>query len=165
MRVSPAVDRVRVLLAAAAWPLLTGYAAIVALLAVVNALATQAEFSVPGVLLAAGPGWLAAYQVPLTIDGQQLGVLPLVLTVGVGVLVARSAGYAAERLRYSQPQQSITVIGVLAGAHALTGVTIAVLANGSPVSVEPLAAFGLPALISGIAATVGLSRRCGLHTA
>lgn len=159
---SPAVDRIRVLLSAVAWPLLTGYVLIVALLAVVNALAPQAQFSVPGVLLAAWPGWLAAYQVPLTIAGQPLGVLPLVSTGVVCYLVARSAGDAAQRLDHREPQQAVVVIGVMAGVHALLGVTIAVLANGTEVTVEPLAAFILPALFGGLAATAGVARRCRL---
>lgn len=159
---SPAVDRIRVLLSAAAWPLLTGYVLIVALLAVVNALAPQANFSVPGVLLAAWPGWLAAYQVPLTIGGQPLGVLPLVSTGVVCYLVGRSAGDAAQRLDHREPQQAVVVIGVMAGVHALLGVTIAVLADGTEVTVEPLAAFILPALLGGLAATAGVARRCGL---
>lgn len=159
---SPAVDRIRVLLSAAAWPLLTGYVLIVALLAVVNALAPQANFSVPGVLLAAWPGWLAAYQVPLTIGGQPLGVLPLVSTGVICYLVGRSAGDAAQRLDHREPQQAVVVIGVMAGVHALLGVTIAVLADGTEVTVEPLAAFILPALLGGLAATAGVARRCGL---
>ncbi|MGH3516855.1 MAG: cell division protein PerM [Haloechinothrix sp.] len=159
---SPAVDRVRVLLAAAAWPLLAGYAAIAALLAVVNALAAPARFSASGVLLAAAPGWLAAHQVPLTIDGQQLGLLPLVLTIAAGALVARSAGDVAGRLGYAEPRQAIPVIGTIAGMYGVVGATIAIAANGSSVTAQPPVAFGLPALLSGLSATAGLARRCGL---
>lgn len=159
---SGAFGRVRVLLAATAWPLLTTYALIVALLAVVNALAPEASFSVPGVLLAGWPGWLAVYQVPLTIAEQPLGVLPLVPTAVGCYLVARSAGDAAERLGYRKPHESVTVIGSTAGMYALVGVTVAVLANGSDVAVEPLAAFTLPALFAALSATAGVAQRCGL---
>lgn len=164
-RVSDGLERSRVLLAAAAWPVLTGYAAIAAVLAIVSALATESPFSPEGVLLAAGPGWLAAYQVPISIGGHELGLLPLVVTAGVFVLVARSANGAAERLGYASPPDSIPVIGAIATAHALVGVTIAVLANGSKVTPEPLAAFGIPAFLAATAATCGLARRCGLLAA
>lgn len=161
-RVSGGLERSRVLLAAAAWPVLTGYAAIAAVLTMVSALATEAPFSPQGILLAAGPGWLAAYQVPISIDGHELGLLPLVATMGVFALVARSANGAAERLGYSTPQDAIPVVGTIASAHALVGVTIAVLANGSKATPEPLAAFGIPAFFAASAATCGLAGRCGL---
>lgn len=74
--VSPAADRIRVLVGAALWPLLTAYAAIAAVLAIVTAFAAESQFSAEAALLGAGPGWLAAYQVPISIDSQPLGLLP-----------------------------------------------------------------------------------------
>lgn len=156
------VERLRVLLAAALGPVLSGYIAIVAVIATVAAFATQARFSPLGILLAAGPGWLAAYQVPISIDGERLGLLPLAATLGVGVLVARSAAAAAERLGYRTPQQAVVVIATMATAHAVIGVTIALLANGTEVAADPLTAFGVPALLAAAAATIGLRRDCGL---
>lgn len=156
------VERLRVLLAAALGPVLSGYVAIVAVIATVAAFATQARFSPLGILLAAGPGWLAAYQVPISIDGERLGLLPLAATLGVGVLVARSAAAAAERLGYRTPQQAVVVIATMATAHAVIGVTIALLANGTEVAADPLTAFGVPALLAAAAATIGLRRGCGL---
>lgn len=161
-RVPGGVERLRVLLAAALGPVLSGYVAIVAVIATVAAFATQARFSPLGILLAAGPGWLAAYQVPISIDGERLGLLPLAATLGVGVLVARSAAAAAERLGYRTPQQAVVVIATMATAHAMFGVIIALLANGSDVAADPLTAFGVPALLAGAAATIGLRRGCGL---
>lgn len=161
-RVSPAVERLRVLLGAAAGPLLTVYAAIAAVLAIVTALATESNFSAKAALLGAGPGWLAAYQVPITIDDQRLGLLPLLATIVVCVLVARTAGGAAQRLGYTTPAQSVTVIGTIAGAHAVLGVIIAVLFSGAKASADPLTAFCVPAAIAGVSATAGLARQCGL---
>lgn len=158
-------ERLRVLLAVAALPVLSAYTAIAAVYAVVAALATQATFSPGGVLAAAAPGWLAAHQVPLTIGGYQLGLLPLAMTIGVGVLLARSAAGAAERLDCRTPQQAVVIIAAMAGAHAVTGVTVAVLANGGLVTADPLAAFWLPGLFAAVAACLGLARRCGLLAA
>lgn len=156
------LGRFRELLAVATLPVLTGYAAIATVFATVAALAPESKFSVTGTLLAAGPGWLAAYQVPVVIAGDELGLLPLALTIGVCALVARSAAGAAERLGYRTPQRAGVVIGTVAGTHAAVGVTIAALANGAAVTADPLHALTVPALLSGVAATAGVARRCGL---
>src|SRR5436309_136169 len=69
--------RVRVLAMVALGPLITGYAAVAAVFALVTAVASRAHFSTTGVLTAAMPGWLAAHQVPVKIEGHELGALPL----------------------------------------------------------------------------------------
>ncbi|NBH12541.1 hypothetical protein GTY80_56045, partial [Amycolatopsis sp. SID8362] len=61
--------RVRVLLAAALGPLVTGYAAVATALTLVALTADRTVFSGTGVLLAAAPGWLAAHQVQLGFGG------------------------------------------------------------------------------------------------
>jgi hypothetical protein len=157
--------RFRALIAAAAGPLLTGYAAVATSLALVTAIAPQSRFSATGVLAAAGPGWLAAHLVPLEIAGRPLGVLPLLVTIGICVLIARTAGSAADRLGYRDPGQAIVLIGTMAGAHAVFGATIAVLTNARPASAEPLPAFLVPGLLAGVAALAGVARRCGIWAA
>ncbi|WP_179956681.1 DUF6350 family protein [Amycolatopsis anabasis] len=156
------IARVRVLISAAVGPLVTGYAVVAALLALVTAAASEAHFSTSGVLLAAGPGWLAAYQVPIEITGRPLGMLPLLATVGAVLLVARTASGAAHRLGCREPAGVIPVIGTIALAHAALGVTIALLLAGRPLSVDPLAAFLVPGLLAALAATAGVAGRCGL---
>src|SRR5262249_14499314 len=110
----------------------------------------------------AAPGWLAAYQVPITISGRPLGVLPLVATAGVCALVACSAAHAAHRLGYREPGQAVNVVAPTAVAHALFGVTIALWSSGTDVSAEPLNAFLVPGLVGALSATAGVSRTCGL---
>ena len=80
------------LLVVALGPLITGYAAVAALLALVTAAAANADFSTSGVLLAAGPGWLAAHQVPLDIAGGRLG-----MGGDYGFPYTRSPPFAANR--------------------------------------------------------------------
>lgn len=157
----PRGGRVRALLAAAVWPLVTGYAVVAALFALVTAIATRSEFSALGVLLAAGPGWLGAYQVPVQIEGEPLGVLPLLPTVGVCLLVARTAASAAQRLGLTEPVRAVPLISVMAGAHAMLGLAISLLSNGEPLSVEPLLAFLVPGLVAAVSAAVGVARHCG----
>ncbi|NKQ59419.1 hypothetical protein HFP15_41960 [Amycolatopsis sp. K13G38] len=157
--------RTKILCTAAFGPLITGYAVVVALFALVTAIASVATFSVTGVLRAAGPGLLAAYQVPVTIAGSPLGVLPLLGTAAVCALVATSAARAANRLGYRHPGQAVNVVAPMAAVHALAGVTIAITVSGSGVSVEPLAAFLVPGFVAALAAAAGIADRCGIVAA
>ncbi len=157
--------RVRVLLAAACAPLLFSYTAIAAVLAMVSFAADRTRFSATGALLAAGPGWLASWQVELDLGGHPLGVLPLLPTFLVGWLVARAAARAVRRVGGRIPADAVPVVTVIAGAHALFGVLIAVLAGGSPIDVNPLTAFCVPGLLAGLAAVAGVAKVCGLPAA
>lgn len=154
--------RLRVLLVAAFGPIVTCYAAVAALFALVSAIAPHARFSGIGALLAAGPGVLAVYQVPVEIGGSPLGVLPLLPTIAVCLLVLRTAGGAAQRLGYRDPSQAVTVVGVIAGAHGLCGALIALLSSGAPFNADPLAGLLVPTILSGISALFGLARQCGI---
>lgn len=154
--------RVRVLLAGALGPLVTGYAAVATVLALVTLTAERTAFSGADVLLAAGPGWLAAHQVRLGLGGHPLGVLPLLPTLGALVLAARTASHASARLGYRAPREALPVFVAIAGAHAVFGLAIALVAQGSPVSANPLAAFVVPGLLAALASLVGIFRVCGL---
>ena len=163
---SPKLSRAtqaRVLLAVALGPLITGYAVVAALLALLTVTAENTQFSTLDVLLAAGPGWLAAHQVPIAINGHPLGLLPLLPAIGVAALIARTAARAAQRLGCRKPRQSIAVVGVLAGAHAAFGLLIAVISSGSVAA--PVTAFLVPGVFAALAATAGLAKRCGLVSA
>ncbi len=161
VEISP-VSRVRVLLVAALGPLVTGYAAVATLLALVTLTAERTIFSATGVLLAAGPGWLAAHQVRLDIGGHPLGMLPLLPTIGTMLLAARTASGAAHRLGCRSPREALPVFFTVAGAHAVFGLVIAVLAHGSPVTAGLFVAFAVPGLLAGLAAAAGITLRCGL---
>ncbi|SDH61479.1 hypothetical protein SAMN05192558_12239 [Actinokineospora alba] len=159
-RIAP-VARARVLAVAALGPLLTGYAAVAAVMALVTAIASRSHFSTVGVLIAALPGWLAAHQVPLIVQGHELGVLPLLPTLLLMVLVSRTAAGAAERVDAVGPRETGHVILAVVTAHAAFGLTIALVLGGGPVAVDPLAGFYYPALLAGLAAYAGLLRRSG----
>lgn len=154
--------RVRVLLAAALGPLLTGYAAIATLLALAVVTAGHSSFSGTGVLLAAAPGWLAAHQVRLGLGGHPLGVLPLLPTLGVVVLAARTASGAARRLGCRSARDAVPVLVTVTAAHALFGLAVALGARGSSVTADPVAAFAVPGLLAAAAAFAGVVRTCGL---
>jgi hypothetical protein len=158
----PTLTRIRVLVLVALGPLLTGYLAIAALLALVTAIATDAHFATTGVLDAALPAWLAAHQVPVRILGLELGVLPLLPTIGVAAITAKAAASAADRLDLYRPGQAAKLIAVIAAAHGIAGVTVAGLSSHGDVTADPLSALYLPALVSSLAASAGVARRSGL---
>ncbi|SEB34270.1 hypothetical protein SAMN04489727_0956 [Amycolatopsis tolypomycina] len=160
-----AASRPRVLLAAALGPLITGYAAVATVLAVVALTAGRAAFSGTGVLLAAGPGWLAAHQVRLGIGGHPLGVLPLLPTLGVLALTVRTASGAARRLGCRSFREARPVLVAITGAHAVFGLVVALCAQGSPVTANPVAAFAVPGLLAAAASVAGIVRSCGLPDA
>jgi hypothetical protein len=158
----PIAVKVPVLAMAAVGPLITGYAAVAAVLAVVTSVASQARFTTTGVLAAAAPGWLAAHQVPLRIEGHELGALPLLPTIALVALVARTATGTVLRLDLRTPGGAGQVIAVIAGAHAIFGLVLGLSAATGPVSVNLLAAPCYPAVLAGAAATVGVARHGGL---
>jgi Family of unknown function (DUF6350) len=157
--------RVRVLLAAALGPLVTGYAAVATVLALVALTAGRTAFSDTGVLLAAGPGWLAAHQVRLGIGGHPLGFLPLLPTLGVVALAARTASGAARRLGCRSFREARPVLLTITGAHAVFGLVVALCAQGSPVTANPALAFVVPGLLGAAASCAGITRSCGLPDA
>ena len=159
---TPPLGRARALVSAAVVPLVTGYAAIAAVLGAVVAMAPHSRFDTVTALTGAAPGWLAAHQVPLTLGHKELGALPLLPTILLLYLVARTAAATAERLDDHLPRHAARLIAVIAAAHAAFGLVLGLLTESHPVSAAALPAMVYPALLSGLAATVGLARRCGL---
>ncbi|RDI33554.1 cell division protein PerM [Lentzea flaviverrucosa] len=156
-------ERLRVLVAAAVGSVVVGYAAVAAVLALVSATATYADFSTSGVLSAAAPAWLAAHHVPLRFDSGQLGVLPLLPTALLMLLVGRTAAGTADRLGLYEPLQARGVVLSIAGSHAVVGGAIALVMGDGVVRATPAVAFFGCAAVSGLAATIGVARRCGLY--
>ena len=115
-----------------------------------------------GVVLSAGPGWLASFQVPIDIGGKPLGVLPLLPTIGLAVLNARTAGGAAQRLGLCSPREAVPVVVVIGFAHATFGVLIALIADGRQIGVDAFTAFAVPGLFAAVAASAGVAKRCGM---
>lgn len=159
---SSLISRVRVLSLAAFGPLVTGYAAVAAVLALVTAVASRAHFSTLGVLRAAAPGWLAVHQVPVQIEGAEFGALPLLPTLAVVVLLARTAAGAAHRLGSVTPGEGGRVVLVIVAGHGAFGMTLGVATASAPATVDPLAAFYYPALLAALASTLGVARHSGI---
>lgn len=140
---------------------LAGYVVVAGLIAAVLATAEHAPFSLATVMLAALPGWLAAHQVPLTITGARLTVLPLLPTIAVMLLIAVGSAQVARRSRLRSPEHAIRVIAVMTISHAVIGTVLSLLLSGT-VFVVPLEAFLWTGLVAAVASTAGVANRCGL---
>ncbi|HJP78352.1 MAG TPA: DUF6350 family protein [Pseudonocardiaceae bacterium] len=158
-------EQARILLFAALSPLVAGYVALAALLAVVVAIAPGSSISVGGILAATGPAWLAALHVPLIIDGHPLSMLPLLPTALLVFLAARAASGAADRLGASTPHDTLPIFLAVGVGHAGFGVLLSLAGSSSLVLTSPILAFLLGALFAGIGTAIGLSGRCGLRAA
>ena len=149
------------MLAAACLPALGCYLAVAVLLAALTA-AAGADTAAAWLTQIAAVGWLAAHHIPLTIDSAPLGVLPLLLTLLLGALVARGAAGVAKRSGFHRPTDAGWVAGTIAGVHGIGGAVLALVVIPATITVDPaLAAVGC-ALVAGAAAGVGLIRPCGL---
>lgn len=149
---------VRVLLGVALGPLLAGYLVAVGVVAAVTGAAAGTELTATGTLRAGGPVWLAAAQVPLTIDGAPLSVLPLLPTLLLAACVGRAARRAATRLGADVPALAWPVLAAAAGAHAAVGAGLALADPVPRVAVSPWDAALRCGLLGAGAAVVGLAR-------
>jgi Family of unknown function (DUF6350) len=146
---------------AACLPALASYLAAGVLLAVLTA-AAGVDSSLEWLAQVGAMGWLVAYHVPVTIDGAPLGVLPLLPTVLVGALVARSAAGVAMRSGINQPADAGWVAGAFAGTHGVLGAVLTLTATPATVTADPGQAALACALVAGVSAGIGLARPCGL---
>ncbi|MCF8605326.1 DUF6350 family protein [Gordonia sp. HY442] len=131
--------------------------AIVVVLGVVRLLAGD---GLSGIMSATAAGWLAVNQVPVTISGVTLGVLPLLPTLlvcaGTVKVIAEGASTAREL------PDLVGIVGAAIGGSVLvTALSLAVVADGAAVSAvgqpDPLSAFGYTILIQGAAVLVGIA--------
>ena len=153
-------ERFRVLLAAALTTLSLGLLAMV-LVAAVAGLTAGAGPAFGPLLAAAVPLWLAAHQVPLTVDGAPLGVLPLLPTAGMLWLVAAVAARATRRLGARCREDCSVVVATLAGTNASAAVLATALPAG-PVQATPWAALLGAGLVTAAGAALGGLRVSGL---
>ncbi|HEX3648964.1 MAG TPA: DUF6350 family protein, partial [Pseudonocardiaceae bacterium] len=92
-------------------------------------------------------------------------VLPLLPTIGVLALVARSAGNAARRLDWDTPRAAARLIGAIGCTHGAFGVFVALVCLGWTVTATPVIAFFGAGTLAALAAAVGTARQCGLLAA
>ncbi|WP_424805594.1 DUF6350 family protein [Rhodococcus sp. 27YEA15] len=112
-----------------------------------------------GLLGAIGAVWLAVHQVPVTVDGVDLGVLPMLPTAVLMWTVARRCASSASAA--DTRQDSLRLIGAaIAGPLTVTAIALAVIADISGAiplsSPDALLALGWVIGIHLVSATVGV---------
>ncbi|WP_433289737.1 cell division protein PerM [Pseudonocardia sp. CA-142604] len=156
------LDRLRLLLAGAMGTVIFSYALLVPAGAFVIATG-DGSLTLDGAFAAAIPLWLAAHQIPLTLGGQPLSVLPLLPTAVVAVVIAVGAKWAARRLGCRFRSDAGAVLASIAGAHASVAVLgSALLPRAAEVAVTPWSAMVGGGLVAAAAAAVGVVRACGV---
>lgn len=112
-----------------------------------------------GLATAVGAIWLAVHQVPLTMSGVTVGVLPLLPTIAVAAGTARMAASASGPERPASELVAV-VFSAMGGPLLMTALSLAVVMDGSSVfplqSPAALTAFGYTAGIHAAAATLGI---------
>jgi hypothetical protein len=155
------LDRLRILLAAAMGTVLVSYAMLVPVAALIMGTAGGSA-SVDGAFAVSIPLWLAAHQIPMTLEGQPIGVLPLLPTLAVAVVVAIGTRWSVRRLGGRGRVDPGPVIAGQAGAHAAVAVLgSALLPRAAEVVVSPWGAMVGGGLVAGLAAAIGVLRACG----
>ncbi|GAC48899.1 hypothetical protein GOACH_07_01850 [Gordonia aichiensis NBRC 108223] len=106
--------------------------------------------------------WLAIHQVPLTMNGVTLGVLPMLPTL---LVAAGTAGFASSASRVGRSPSEVAAIAAAAvgGPLVITAMALAVLMDGSadmPVTApNALLAFGCTIALHGLATAAGVAWR------
>ncbi|MDV6280438.1 DUF6350 family protein [Rhodococcus jostii] len=153
----PDADEMRALLAVAFRP---AGVTVVLLSALIVVTLVAANSDLTGTFGAIAASWLAIHQVPLTIDGTSLGVLPLIPTAGMVWVVAR--GCAGVVHPASSRRHALQVSGAaVAGPLVVTAISLAVIADASAViplsSPNALAAFGWVLFVHLLASAIGVT--------
>ncbi|MGV9857627.1 cell division protein PerM [Gordonia sp. NPDC003425] len=136
-------------------PVITLGVLLVGLLAVLL-LAGSALSGIAGALATC---WLAVHQVPVTISGVTIGVLPLLPTLLIAAGTAVSAASVARRGRAATEVTAVACAAV-GGPLLITAMSLAVVMDGSSdlqvQSPNALLAFGCTLAVHGVAAALGI---------
>ncbi len=158
-RPSPTPEQVRVLLSVALRPSLLTVLAIATCMLVAL---VAANSDLTGASGAVAAGWFAVHQVPLTIGGASLGVLPLLPTL---VLIAAVARGCARVVHSSTPRHECWwVIGAaVTGPVVISAIALAVAADASSVialsSPNPLVVVGWVVAVHLVGSGIGVGVR------
>ncbi|MGW0172875.1 cell division protein PerM [Rhodococcus sp. NPDC003322] len=158
-RPSPTPEQVRALLGLGLRPALLALV-VIATCMLVTLVAANSDLT--GTSGAIAAGWLAVHQVPLTIGGASLGVLPLLPTL---VMVAAVARGCSRVVHASTPRHECWwVLGAaVAGPLVVTAIALAVVADAASVialsTPNPLSAFAWVAAVHLTGAGIGIGMR------
>jgi hypothetical protein len=150
---------------AATWAVGVGVASLIVLSLVVWAADSSATANAGGATRFAVQLWLLAHRSPLRISsGGELTIPPLVLTLLIGLLIARGAAIAARSCECIEGREFATVVASVAVPYAVMAAILAAVTSSSTFHPSIGAAFVCAGLVAGVASVIGVARGAGLIT-
>lgn len=147
---------------AALWAVAVGVASLLVVALIAWAADSRTGASAGQAVRAALQIWLVAQHVPLRVDGGSIALAPLLLTLGLAFLVARSAAVLARGLRVDDVR-GVAHVGVAVGVpYGVLTTFVAAGANTSSVRPSPAAALVCGLVLGLVAAGWGAARGAGL---
>ncbi len=147
---------------AGAWSLLVGIGLVTCLVMLTWALSPNSVGDAAAAWRAAGLTWLAAHQVPLTLGGEPLTLLPLGALL-LGLLLARRAGAWTGRLLPSPTPGEVGLMATGAGLlYGAGGAAIAWLSAADVAFAVPARAALVTGLVGATGAVWGIAPEAGL---
>ena len=147
---------------AAVWAVAVGVASLLVIALIAWAADARTGASAAEAVRAALQIWLVAQHVPLRVEGGSIALAPLLLTLALAFLVARSAAVLA-RGQDVDDLRGVGRVGVAVGVpYGVLTTFVAAGANTSSVHPSPAAALVCGWLLGLCAATWGASRGAGL---
>lgn len=147
---------------AALWATSLGLATLVVVALVAWAADSRAGASAVQAIRTALQIWLSAHKVPLAVSGGSISVAPLLLTLGLGFLVARAAAVLARGHAVGDGAGVATVAVAVGLPYAALATFVAAAANTDAVRPAPVAALVGGLVLGVVAAGWGAARGAGL---
>jgi hypothetical protein len=147
---------------AALWAVAVGVASLLVIALIAWAADSRTGASAGQAVRAALQIWLVAQHVPLRVDGGSIALAPLLLTLGLAFLVARSAAVLARGQRVDD-MRGVGLVGLAVGVpYGVLTTFVAAAANTSSVHPSPAAALACGLVLGLVAAGWGAARGAGL---
>lgn len=146
----------------AAWAAALGIGSLYVVALIIWAADSRSSASAGAALRLAGQLWLVAHRSPLRVDGGAIAIPPLVLTVGLGLMLARASSLVARASRCTEVRDLGPVIASVALPYAVIGGVLAGFSGSW--TIHP--SIGASVVCTGIVGTgfagLGAVRGCGL---
>ena len=147
---------------AALWSVAVGVATLLVVVLIAWGADSRAGAGATSAMRSALQIWLVAHRIPLHVDGGAIAVAPLLLTLALAFLVARSAAVLARGHDVREPG-SVGLVALAVGLpYAVLTTFVAAAADSPDVHPSPLAALAGGLLLGGSAAAWGAARGAGL---
>ncbi len=150
-----------VALAAAGAVSVAGLAVLALAVGVVSTLDPAGGPGAGGSVLLAARLWLLAQGADITVDSGPISIAPLLLTFGIAWCLSGAGRVAVRAAGATGARDTLRAVGVLAGAHVVLTVVLALVADGPGADVGLSRAVLGSALLAAAAAGWGVSRESG----